>query len=333
MKDIKVSILIPVYNSEKYIDRCINSILHQTFQSYEVIIINDGSTDSTEQKIKDKIQQDGRFTYIKTMNRGVSAARQKALQCASGDYIIFVDSDDWIACEMIEDMYRQCVENDVDGVCAGIVIETKKKAVSFLPTSRPCDLDALFFLELFYKRKFISTLKSYMLKRYLWDEFVFPENISVGEDMAGLVYVLERANRIYAMNKAYYHYCQHEESIVHSNLTEGKINAYYFEKEMQKKILKLIPSCKNAVDTWYVQNKIYLLSAMGRSKDFRGEIVSEITSDFRKHLPDYIGSEYLTLPYKISLLIIAISGKMYYWIYKFIFHHIRWVYKQVSKND
>lgn len=331
-REIKISILIPVYNSEKYIERCLNSILNQTFKAYEVILIDDGSTDESAGVIQKIVETDARFRYMVFEHQGVSACRQKALEHAKGDYTIFLDSDDWIEDNMLEEMYHCCITHMVDGVCAGIIKDDLNKTQAFLPVEEECVLDALELLKLFYNRKFVATLTCYLINRRLWSEFQFNPEISVGEDMQGLVHILTAADRIYAINKAYYHYCQNGDSIVHSNLTEGKINAYYFEKRMQNIVLELIPDCEEAIKTWYIQNEIYLLSAMGRSNQYIKEISTEITGHCRRELKLCRGSKFLETPYKISAVLVSINGYLYYKIYMIVYKYLRRVYCKISGN-
>ena len=91
-----VSVLIPAYNAEKTINRCLDSILCQTFQDIELIIVNDGSTDNTLSILLNYAEKDKRIIIYNQPNQGVSAARNTGLRNASGDYILYVDSDDWI---------------------------------------------------------------------------------------------------------------------------------------------------------------------------------------------------------------------------------------------
>lgn len=102
---VDISVVIPIYNLEKYIDRCIISIRNQTFKNIEIILINDGSTDCSEDIIKVHSQEDSRVVYVKQSNSGVSSARNKGLEIASGSFVIFIDGDDWIDTEMLERMF------------------------------------------------------------------------------------------------------------------------------------------------------------------------------------------------------------------------------------
>lgn len=110
----KVSIVIPVYNVEKYLERCLESLISQTLQDIEIIVVNDGSTDKSLTIINNFIERDSRIKVIDKENTGVSHSRNIAINAAQGEYLAFVDSDDWIDNDMLEHMYKQAKEEDLD---------------------------------------------------------------------------------------------------------------------------------------------------------------------------------------------------------------------------
>ena len=119
----EVSVIIPVYNAEKYLEKCIESVVNQTLKDIEIILINDGSTDGSEEICK-KYLSDERVIYYSKENEGLAAARQDGIERASGEYIGFVDSDDWVEPDMYEKMYAAAKSNNSDVVyCNGLVNE------------------------------------------------------------------------------------------------------------------------------------------------------------------------------------------------------------------
>lgn len=107
-----ISIIVPVYNMEQYLERCMNSIWQQTYTNLEIILVDDGSTDKSPQMCDEYAAKDGRIKVIHKQNGGLSDARNAGLAIASGAYIGYVDSDDWIEPDMYELMYRSCIENE-----------------------------------------------------------------------------------------------------------------------------------------------------------------------------------------------------------------------------
>ncbi len=113
LENITVSVIVPAYNNEKHIVECITSLLGQSHRNLEVLLIDDGSTDKTKTTCQ-RFERDERFKYLYQSNKGASEARNKALDLARGDYICFVDSDDYVEVDYIKNMLLACVDNDCD---------------------------------------------------------------------------------------------------------------------------------------------------------------------------------------------------------------------------
>lgn len=117
----KVSIIVPVYNSEKYLEKCLDSLINQTLKDIEIICINDGSKDSSEDILKKYFKNDKRIKIITKENEGLSAARNDGLKVASGEYIGFVDSDDWVDLDFYEKLYNAAIKYNSEVACANIM--------------------------------------------------------------------------------------------------------------------------------------------------------------------------------------------------------------------
>ena len=111
-----VSIIVPIYNGEKSIERCLRSIQNQSYQNIEVLVVNDGSTDHTDRVIRRYAEGDKRFHYIKKENSGVSHSRNLAMQKAQGEYFQFVDGDDWLVKNATEEFVKTALQYDCDMV-------------------------------------------------------------------------------------------------------------------------------------------------------------------------------------------------------------------------
>jgi glycosyltransferase involved in cell wall biosynthesis len=151
----KVSIIVPVYNDEAYIERCLESIRTQTLRDIEVIVINDGSTDGSHSIIERLATQDSRIRYRLQANAGPSAARNAGLLLATGEYVGFVDSDDWIERDMYEELYRLVKRHDADlGVCGRRDVLGDK----FIVTSGKLEDESFSIKEMGLERFFMSKL-------------------------------------------------------------------------------------------------------------------------------------------------------------------------------
>lgn len=112
--DDKITVIVPVYNVENYLRKCLDSIITQTYKNIEIVVVNDGSTDASGEICKEFAEMDHRITYIEQENAGLSAARNTGLNNMSGNYVTFVDSDDWIELDYVETLYKKITEYQAD---------------------------------------------------------------------------------------------------------------------------------------------------------------------------------------------------------------------------
>ena len=125
---VKISIIMPIYNTETYLRESVNSILNQTFEDFELICIDDGSTDNSLNILKELSENDSRLRIISQENRGAGFSRNKGMKLSQGDYICFIDSDDYIVPEYLERTYENIISNDSDIVMykIGNIMNNKK---------------------------------------------------------------------------------------------------------------------------------------------------------------------------------------------------------------
>ena len=129
----KISVIIPVYNIENYLERCLESVIMQTYNNLEIICINDGSTDGSLSILEDYAIRDDRIIIIDQSNLGLSAARNKGIESASGEYITFIDSDDWVEIDMVEQLYSLILHHNCDiTLCSYIRSYDEKEFPKFL---------------------------------------------------------------------------------------------------------------------------------------------------------------------------------------------------------
>lgn len=220
---IKISVVVPVYNTAKYLKKCLSSIVEQTFKDIEIIIINDKSTDNSLEIIKKYLLIDKRIILIdKKRNEGLSAARNSGIKIARGEYIIHVDGDDWIEFDYLESMYKYAKRNKADIVISdyykdynnnNILYVTEKTGISkeeilkniFICKCNPCVWNKLIKMELYKKNKIYH-----------------PVGISIGEDLAVIPKLLFYSKNIVKLNKAYYHYIQNDSSLTRKTEKNNK---------------------------------------------------------------------------------------------------------------
>lgn len=222
----KISIIVPVYNAEKRLNICLDSLKEQTYKNFEVILINDGSTDKSGYICDIYTKKDERFKVIHSKNSGVSSARNKGLDACTGDYIIFVDSDDEVKNNMLEEMLYYLKQSEADVIITGITfVKDGKKLKDILPHKY-----GKFDLEIWeYICKDNSGMFGYisnkMYKSYIIKDnhIRFDEDKKIQEDLDFALTVYSKCNTFYMLDKSYYLYNQEEKNRVKEPLTYMQI--------------------------------------------------------------------------------------------------------------
>ena len=219
----KVSIIIPIYNSENFIERCLESIISQTYSNIEIIIINDGSTDGTERILKEYEKKDKRVKNIFIDNSGVSTARNIGIENATGDMIMFIDSDDYIDENFIETCMKYADEFDI--IKGGYVVE-KGKRVNKEKLNEEYQCQKL--IKDIAIGKFSGCCWGYLIKSESIKEIRFDKSISYMEDTIFILECLIKNNEdIKIVNEVSYYYCNNENSLTKKKGNIDRIRQYF----------------------------------------------------------------------------------------------------------
>lgn len=241
----KVSVVVPIYNAEKKLEKCIKSILNQTFEDLELFLINDGSTDNSLNVCKMYEKKDNRVIVIDKNNEGCILTRRRGVKESNSEYIMFVDADDWIDKRMIEILYNESIENYVDiTVCNmfkvlgdRLFIQKKNKSDYFNEDKIynkeeiKNDLVAAYF----HGHPFPSSLCAKLYKRdLLVNSGKYLENITFfGEDLYYNLEVFLKANRVKVIKKSFYYYrAGGNTSKYMTYLFDDMVNGYQIQKKV-----------------------------------------------------------------------------------------------------
>ncbi|WP_088070502.1 glycosyltransferase family 2 protein [Gottfriedia luciferensis] len=255
----KISIIVPVYKVERYINKCVDSILSQTFTDFELILVDDGSPDRCGIICDEYANKDERVKVIHKQNGGQASARNMALDIARGDYIGFVDSDDWIEPDMYELLYAISIENDCDIVnCTGIVhFEDKTIIKSSHPLTihnRSQAMKAIFEGELYDE-----VVWSKLIKRELLENLRFPEGIMY-EDTAFTYKLINKSKKVGYIGEAKYHYIKRENSTMDRAVKNKSIDAVLIYDEIYQFISQNYPELKPIVTLKLANSAMAILS-------------------------------------------------------------------------
>lgn len=215
----KISVIVPVYKAEAYLHRCVDSLLAQTFQDFEILLIDDGSPDRSGEICDEYARQDSRVRVFHKENGGVSSARQCGVDNAKGEYTIHADPDDWVESTMLEELYKKAKEEDADMVICDFYSCERGKEVHVM--QKPSSLkDSVVLRELFYKLH--GSCCNKLIRKKCMDRYqvAFPVELSYCEDLYVNAYLLSHGMKVAYLPMAFYHYDQdiNVDSLVHKSI-------------------------------------------------------------------------------------------------------------------
>lgn len=239
----KVSIVIPAYNCGSYIKKCVESLLNQTYRNIEVIVVNDGSTDDTQGILAEVAKQDDRVIVINKMNEGVARARNKGGKKATGEYIMFVDGDDFVSDTYVETMLTLLMKYQADmAICN---LQTFYDEPDISPRHKVQKKEKVYnnveaLEKLLYRDTISSSPCNKIMKREIFLKYPFPEN-TLYEDF-GIVYRwLADSNTIVHTSEKLYYYLLRQGSAQHSKFRSQKMDLYKLSEEILEYVKENFP--------------------------------------------------------------------------------------------
>ncbi len=222
-----VSIIVPVYNVQLYVERCLDSLIGQTYSNIEIIVVNDGSTDLSGEICANYSKKDTRIQLIKQANQGLSAARNKGLDYCSGTYIMFVDSDDWISTNTVAILLADIEQQNVQlSMCDYLKVENGDFVE---PATEVNNSITVFKKEDAIRKMLLGSWWSACMKLYqasIFNNLRFPVG-RTNEDYAIMIYVFEQCKMVSFNNQKLYYYLNRPDSICTSNLNIKKFDEVY----------------------------------------------------------------------------------------------------------
>ena len=317
MKKYKVSVIVPVYNVEKYIDKCLNSLVNQTLKEIEIILVNDGSPDNSQEIIDKYVKKYPRKikSYIKE-NGGQGSARNFGLEKAEGEYIGYVDSDDFIELDMYEKLYNKASKNNLDIVICGSynVTEAGIKTIEldrelFKDKKKNAFFGRMAVWNKIYKRELLLN-SGIKFRSKLWYE-----------DLDFTVQILCMAKKIGYVNKPFYNYLIREGSTMNNSNVDRNLEILLAFDEVLKN-----PTVKDnkqlieflGVDHIYISAVVRVLTACV-SNDRKKEVIRKLIAYVKEKFPNYKNNEYLMLLPRNRKIVYKLINLKQYWLIKLIF--------------
>lgn len=221
---IKVSVIIPAYNIEDYIEKAIDSARKQDIKEVEIIVINDGSTDNTANLVREIMKEDSRVKLVDLKNGGVSRARNKGISIAQGQYIMFLDGDDWLEENSINELYYKAIKDNLDMIIFNYYKVFNNRIEKYNLSLHNGIISGKVALKETLLNNIAPSVWNKFVKKSLFDSGInFDEGIAIGEDLVLSVKLCYLSNKVAIVNKNYYYYFIRENSV--TNKVDNKVKS------------------------------------------------------------------------------------------------------------
>lgn len=257
-----VSILLPAYNVAQFLSQCLDSIVNQSYQCLQVIVVDDGSQDNTLEIAKSFAEKYPFVEVHHQENKGVASARNKLISLAKGDYVLFVDSDDWIEKDMIECLLKTLDETQADIAVCGFIKESGGVATTCPIVNKEFLLEGAenVMKALLFHKELNGSLWNKMVPREFYEGLTFRKDIWYGEDCLFFWQALNRGvDKICFMNECFYHYRMNNQSISHEKFNFKKMSGHEVWKQINTDVQKKWPSLSDLGKAAYAVSDMWLL--------------------------------------------------------------------------
>ena len=318
-----ISIVIPIYNVEKYIEKCIKSVLNLTYKNIEIILVNDGSTD-TSGKICESYSEKIDFVHvIHQENKGVSVARKVGLKESRGRYIIFIDSDDWIEKDYVEELYNAIIDTQADMVACGYYEDydgfSKTIGDSNGNMKTYSNIDAIKAVN--ERKDIYSFMWNKIFCREALNELNDSIPIIIGEDYTIVVKCIYKMKKITTISTPLYHYIQRNSGVCNRgfdkkmfDVVENYKNVYIFFRDNGES--KLLDSFK----CYSLLEEMYYVICMSKNNKYDKRFIRIVTEDTREYLIKYLLNKNVSLGLKCCAIANAINYRLLILGYKLVNH-------------
>ena len=297
----KVSIIVPIYNVEKYIHECIDSLIGQTYSDVEIILVDDASPDGCPAICDEYAQKDERIRVIHKPNGGLSDARNAGIEIASGDYLIFVDSDDYIVSDMVEQLIYMAEESGADiaacgysGDESGLSHEIERKF------SVATSAEALKYILI--EKKINTSASTKLFARELFCEVRFPVG-KIYEDYATIYKALHLAKKIAYTEVCKYYYRPNPTGITGRKFYNKQLQYFEISQEVMEFVKREHPKYKKHVNNRAERMAISFYKSVSQAHFDDAQTISFLVKFIRKHIFGYLFSRYAPLSKAYGLMI------------------------------
>lgn len=309
----KVAVIIPVYNVEKYLKQCLNSVIKQTYQNLEIVIIDDGSTDSSRIICEQYKQNDGRINVFHIDNQGLSHARNLGLEKSSAEYIMFVDSDDYIEIDCVEYLMSLIKYYNTDVACCDAFNDFEKKSIPWHQNedSSMCLGSTQAVEKMFYSENFEDTVWGKIYKRTLFEGIRFPEDRKQAEETSTTYRLLLASEKVAIGNRCKYHYVMHQDGLSRLAYRPQQMLMQVAGKECLEYIKNHYPTLEKSATRRYVYDCFWVLRRIIFAEGSYEQDIAFLINEIKKYALGVFFDNRSKLRDKIAILAVMF-GKNFF---------------------
>lgn len=306
-----ISVIVPVYNVEKYLNRCLESILKQSFEDFELILVDDGSTDQSSELCNLWERRDARVRVIHQENRGQSAARNVGIQMAEGEYLSFVDSDDVLDSTYLAYLYQMIVNYDADMAGAKMqrVEEGRRDKIEQgeKPDEQYTLLDSEEALKKMCRADIIGVSPCAKLyKKSLFDNVRYPVG-KIHEDLSTTYLIIASCKRVVIGTKTIYYYMQHKGSSMHQPLDEHHMYTIFASERLLEFVKANYPNIENAAHVRAAIAILELIPMLIITSEGKYKYYKKIKQAMKTHIRAVLCDDFVTNAFKIKCVVIMMG--------------------------
>lgn len=322
----KISVIVPVYNVMPYLRDSLDSILNQTLSDLEIILIDDGSNDGSTEICSLFAERDRRIKLIKTDHQGVSYAKNTALSVACGDYIAFVDSDDWIELDMFSYLF-QLAESVHADIATCVIVKEYPNGKSVIEGNSKCyKADWIKVIdEINYGGEFNAYLVNKLFRKSLLDGITFQNSASIGEDYCFLMKVLLREPAVIRGGECKYHYRQRADSVSYTgfcNVQKSWCNRQNYYNTFQT-LERYSCELADGALAYYILQEMAVPISMVKAHHYSKMMNKSVQREIRKYLMRYLSLRRVPFYLKCCAILLCVHEKLLLIPYQIIFSRAR----------
>lgn len=316
----QISVIIPLYNAEKYLDNCIQSILGQTYQEFEIVLVDDGSTDNSRIMVDCYAEKYQHVKVVHTENRGPAAARKEGIELAAGEYVMFVDADDWLDRRTLEYAMSRVEDRRADIVCFGHRErgENGQTKAVFVQDFDDLDMPEVKqrMVHLHGTRLIDSGPWAKLIRKTLFENIDFCENVTIGEDYFMVLQLLEKAESVVLCKEPMYNRCIRTTSISRSGYSERHRQAFEEYMKWRNYLLEKYPELGTEIIGYHTEYEMAVITAMCRNQEYDKAVIRRLVKDLRKNRRFILHCAKTPFYMKVSAVVIAYCYPMFIVIFR-----------------